>query len=279
MYERLTDRARVVMQAANQEAIRFKHEYLGSEHILLGLLKEGSGVAVQVLKNLTLDPQRIIAEIERLVVEGVGTVSMRARPQTPAIKRVLGYAITEALNLEQDYVGTEHILLGLLREEGCVAGALLRGFGLRAEQLRTEIKNVLQQPHDWGRMPALSQFPAQAGKDVVELPTACPKCGKPVVRVIWGWVHLFGRNLEDVTAGRAILGSPVDAGGPPWVCLNCSPKWSEVHHLALQEHDLQIVKENAIVKADFEKAAQCRDMQTAVRRQMVILLDELLRKQ
>ena len=72
MYERFTDRARVVMKAANQEAIRLNHAYIGTEHILLGLLKEGSGVGVQVLKNLTLDPQRIITKIECLLVAGVG---------------------------------------------------------------------------------------------------------------------------------------------------------------------------------------------------------------
>ena len=159
---------------------------------------------------------------------------------------------------------------------------------LRAQSWRTSVcawrmpdeksRMCFSSPMIGGECHPCPKVPAQAGKGVVELPKACPKCSQPVVRVIWRWVHLFGRNLEDLTTGQAILGSPVDAGGPPWVCLQCEPKWSEVHHLALQELELQIEKENAIVAADFEKAAQCRDRQTAVRRQTVILLDELLRK-
>ena len=91
--------------------------------------------------------------------------------------------------------------------------------------------------------------------------------------------NFLGENLEDVTAGRAILASPVDKGGPPWVCLHCEPKWAQVHLAALREHELQVEKENAIVAMNFEKAAQCRDMQTEVRRRLILLLNELSRNQ
>ena len=293
MYERFTDHARNVMKLANQEAQRFNHEYIGTEHILLGLVREGSGVALQVLTNLTIDPQTIVLEIERLIQRGPDIVTISKLPVTPAAKRVIEYAMEESRNLKHGYVGTEHILLGLLREEGGVGGVILANFGLRIEALRAEIENVLrQQPkagdlltltHDWERKPPFLQFPAQwaaqSEKSTAELPKACPKCGQPVVRVIWGWIHLFGKNLEDVTAGRAILASPVDKGGPPWVCLQCTPKWAEVHLAALREHELQVEKENAIVATDFEKAAQCRDMQTEVRRRLILLLDELSRDQ
>ncbi len=280
MYERFTDRARNVMKLANKEAMRFGHEYIGTEHILLGLVQEGSGVAIQVLTNLAIDPQRIVLEIETLIQKGTSTNYAVRYPQTPRAKKVIEYAMEEARNLNHGYVGTEHILLGLLREDEGVAGVILANFGLRLEETRREIENVLHQPHDWGRKPPLPQTQwAQSEKSTVELPKACPKCGQPVVRVIWRWVHLFGKNLDDISTGRAILASPVDKGGPPWVCLHCAPKWAEVHLAALREHELQIEKENAIVAANFEKAAQCRDMQTEVRRRLILLLDELSRDQ
>jgi hypothetical protein len=117
MYERFTDRARKVMQLANQEAQRFNHEYIGTEHILLGLVKEGSGVAANVLKNLDVDLRKIRLEVEKLVQSGPEMVTMGKLPQTPRAKKVIEYSMEEARNLNHNYVGTEHILLGLLREQ------------------------------------------------------------------------------------------------------------------------------------------------------------------
>src|SRR3972149_1444344 len=117
MYERFTDRARKVMQLANQEAQRFNHEYIGTEHILLGLIKEGSGVAANVLKNLDVDLRKIRLEVEKLVQSGPDMVTMGKLPQTPRAKKVIEYSMEEARNLNHNYVGTEHILLGLLREQ------------------------------------------------------------------------------------------------------------------------------------------------------------------
>lgn len=284
MYERFTDRVREVMQLANWEAQRLAHDYIGTEHILLGLLKEGSGVAIQVLTSLTLDPRQIAAQIERLVQKGSTRDDACVNPSTPRAKNVIQYAMEEARNLKHGYVGTEHILLGLLREDMGVAGVVLANFGLRVEGTRREIEYVLRQPHDWGRKPPLPQFPekwaAQTGESNDELPKACPKCGHaPVVRVIWRWVHLFGKNLEDVNAGRAILGSQFGAGGPSWVCLQCAPAWSEVQRLAMQDHELQIEKEKAIASQEFDKAAQCRDAQVELRRQLAVLFDVLAREE
>ena len=267
------------MQLANLEAQRFNHEYIGTEHILLGLLREGSGVAVELLTNLGLDRRRIILEVERLVQRGPEMVSLGKPPQMPRAKKIIEYAIEESRNLKHDYIGTEHILLALLREDDGVAGVILGNFGLRIEALQKEIENLPHRSPDWGRMPSLKQFPtqwaAQAGKSVAELPMACPKCGHaPVVRVIWRWSHLFGKNLEDATSGKAILGSQSDEG-PPWVCLQCAPAWSEVHRLALRIYELQVEKENAIASTDFGKAAQCRDAQVDLRRRLALLFDEL----
>src|SRR6266699_917016 len=143
MYERFTDRARKVMQLANQEAQRFNHEYIGTEHILLGLVKEGSGVAANVLKNLDIDLRKIRLEVEKLVQSGPDMVTLGKLPQTPRAKKVIEYSIEEARNLNHNYVGTEHLLLGLLREQEGVAAQVLMNLGLKLEDVREEVLNLL----------------------------------------------------------------------------------------------------------------------------------------
>src|SRR6267154_2850008 len=143
MFERITDRARKVMQLANQEAQRFNHEYIGTEHVLLGLIKEGSGVAANVLKNLDVDLRKIRLEVEKLVQSGPDMVTMGKLPQTPRAKKVIEYSMEEARNLNHNYVGTEHILLGLLREQEGVAAQVLMNLGLKLEEVREEVLNLL----------------------------------------------------------------------------------------------------------------------------------------
>ena len=143
MYERFTDRARKVMQLANQEAQRFNHEYIGTEHVLLGLVKEGSGVAANVLKNLEVDLRKIRIEVEKIVQSGPDMVTMGKLPQTPRAKKVIEYAMEEARNLNHNYVGTEHLLLGLLREQEGVAAQVLMNLALKLEDVRDEVLNLL----------------------------------------------------------------------------------------------------------------------------------------
>jgi ATP-dependent Clp protease ATP-binding subunit ClpC len=143
MFERLTDRARKVMALANQEAQRFNHEYIGTEHILLGLVKEGSGVGANVLKNLDIDLRKVRLEVEKLVKSGPDMVTMGKLPQTPRAKKVIEYAIEEARSLNHNYVGTEHLLLGLLREHDGVAAQVLLNLGLKLEDVREEVLNLL----------------------------------------------------------------------------------------------------------------------------------------
>jgi ATP-dependent Clp protease ATP-binding subunit ClpC len=121
MYERFTDRARKVMQLANQEAQRFNHEYIGTEHLLLGLVKEGGGIAATVLKNLDIDLRKIRLEVEKKVQSGPDMVTLGKLPQTPRAKRAIERAIEAARKRSNNYVGTEHILLGLLAEKEGVA--------------------------------------------------------------------------------------------------------------------------------------------------------------
>src|SRR5215468_5210454 len=178
MYERFTDRARKVMQLANQEAQRFNHEYVGTEHVLLGLIKEGSGVAANVLRNLDVDLRKIRNEIEKIVQAGPEMVTMGQLPQTPRAKKVIEYAIEEARNLNHNYVGTEHLLLGLLREHDGVAAQVLMNLNLKLEEVREEVLNLLgagveteepaqekQGSKGKSKTPALDSF----GRDLTEL--------------------------------------------------------------------------------------------------------------
>ncbi|MDA1053779.1 MAG: glycosyltransferase family 39 protein [Planctomycetota bacterium] len=143
MYERFTDRARKVIQLANQEAQRFNHEYIGTEHILLGLAKEGSGVAANVLKSLGVDLRRIRLEVEKLVKSGPEMITTGKLPRTPRAKKVVEHSMKEARNLNHNYVGTEHLLLGLLREQDGVAAQVLMNLGLRLDEVREEVLNLL----------------------------------------------------------------------------------------------------------------------------------------
>jgi ATP-dependent Clp protease ATP-binding subunit ClpC len=178
MFERFTDRARKVMALANQEAQRFNHEYIGTEHILLGLVKEGSGVGANVLKNLDVDLRKVRLEVEKLVKSGPDMVTMGKLPQTPRAKKVIEYAIEEARNLNHNYVGTEHLLLGLLREHDGVAAQVLMNLNLKLEEVREEVLNLLgagveteepaqekQASKGKSKTPALDSF----GRDLTEL--------------------------------------------------------------------------------------------------------------
>ncbi|MGA2496863.1 MAG: ATP-dependent Clp protease ATP-binding subunit [Tepidisphaeraceae bacterium] len=167
MFERFTDRARKVMALANQEAQRFNHEYIGTEHILLGLVKEGSGVGANVLKNLDVDLRKVRLEVEKLVKSGPDMVTMGKLPQTPRAKKVIEYAIEEARNLNHNYVGTEHLLLGLLREHDGVAAQVLMNLGLKLEEVREEVLNLLGagvESEEGAAGPAPSEKPGQKKK-------------------------------------------------------------------------------------------------------------------
>ena len=194
MYERFTDRARKVMQLANQEAQRFNHEYIGTEHVLLGLIKEGSGVAANVLKNLDIDLRKIRMEVEKLVQSGPDMVTMGKLPQTPRAKKVIEYSMEEARNLNHNYVGTEHILLGLLREQEGVAAQVLMNLGLKLEDVREEVLNLLGHGMEEGGERAGmggGRQPAGAGGGGGEATTKGGKSKTPAL-------DSFGRDLTEL---------------------------------------------------------------------------------
>ena len=136
MYMQFSDPARMVMQLAEEEARRLRHEYIGTEHLLLGVVKNDSGVARVILLDLGVDPKRIAHEVEEIVYSGPERVVEGELPLTPRAKNVVRFAMEEARSLDHDYVGTPHLLLGLLREFEGVGAQILMNLGVRLEAVR-----------------------------------------------------------------------------------------------------------------------------------------------
>src|SRR5881409_1985216 len=145
LFERFTERARQVVVLAQDEARALKHNYIGTEHILLGLLREEEGLAARVLESLDITVEEVRAQIARIVGQG-DEVTTGQIPFTPRAKKVLELALREALSLGHDYIGTEHILLGLVRENEGVAARILLDFDADAEKIRNEIIRMLSGP-------------------------------------------------------------------------------------------------------------------------------------
>jgi ATP-dependent Clp protease ATP-binding subunit ClpC len=142
MFERFTDRARRVVVLAQEEARMFNHNYVGTEHILLGLMDEDQGVAARALEALGVGPEATRQQVEEIVGRGQGQVSGKI-PFTPGSKKVLELSLSEAMQLGHDYIGTEHILLGLIREGDGVAARILGGFGVRLDPARAQVIRLL----------------------------------------------------------------------------------------------------------------------------------------
>jgi ATP-dependent Clp protease ATP-binding subunit ClpC len=174
MFNRFTERARKVILLAKEEAKRFNHDYIGTEHILLGLIREGEGVAAAVLASFGLSPDKIRLEVERLVQPGPSTVISGDLPFTPKAKKVIELAMEEARSLGHNYIGTEHLLLGLIREGEGIASQVLMNLGLELERVREEVMNLLGsevpgyemgQKVSHAKTPALDAF----GRDLTKL--------------------------------------------------------------------------------------------------------------
>jgi hypothetical protein len=165
MFERFTERARQVVVLAQEEARTLKHNYIGTEHILLGLLREEEGLAARVLESLEITVERVRAQVVRIVGSGEEVTSGQI-PFTPRAKKVLELALREALSLGHNYIGTEHILLGLVRENEGVAARILLDFGADPEAIRTEvIRTITGQPRPDRYEPSRSNPLLRAGLD------------------------------------------------------------------------------------------------------------------
>src|SRR3974390_73326 len=154
-----TPRAQQVLALARKEADRFNHNFVGTEHLLLGLIKLGQGVAVNVLQKMGLDLETVRMEVEKQVGTGPDQKMIGNIPYTPRVKKVLALAMKEARALNHTFVGTEHILLGLLREGGGVAPRILEKLGVTLEETYKEIIKELSPPNAGGQGDAGGQTP------------------------------------------------------------------------------------------------------------------------
>ncbi len=138
-----TPRSKKVLELALREALQLGHNYIGTEHILLGLIREGEGVAAAVLTNLSVDLEQVQERVEESVRRGKATIALGELPYTSRAKKVLEFAMAEARELNHQYVGTEHLLLGLLREEKGIAAEVLNQLGVTLEDARRETLKLL----------------------------------------------------------------------------------------------------------------------------------------
>lgn len=143
MFERFTDRARKVMALANQEAQRTNHEYIDTGHVLIAAVREGGGHAFTALANLGVGLPQVVAEVGKLMPVVAAAITMGKLPQTPRTKKAIEYAIEESQKLGHEHVGTEHLLLGLVRETEGVAYAALNTLGVTPEKVREEVMRLL----------------------------------------------------------------------------------------------------------------------------------------
>ncbi|GAG88851.1 unnamed protein product, partial [marine sediment metagenome] len=173
MFKRYTEKAKKAIMIAQEEAVNLNHDYIGTEHILIGLLKEEEGVASQVLKQLGVNVDKVVEEVERLVGKGeyqqVGEVTF-----TPRAKKVLELASQEASQLKNNYIGTEHILLGLIKEGSGVAVRILTDLGISLDNVYSEIMKVLM---DSGAQ----SFPSAPGKKTTKTP-ALDEFGRDLIK-------------------------------------------------------------------------------------------------
>src|ERR1035438_3480877 len=187
MFERFTERARQVVVLAQEEARTLKHNYIGTEHLLLGLLREEEGVAARVLESLDITVERVRAQVVRIVGSGEEVTSGQI-PFTPRAKKVLELALREALSLGHNYIGTEHILLGLVRENEGVAARILLDFDADSEKIRNEVIRMLSGPGSRQRGTAGAASGAGAAAPQGE--------GKKSSKLL----DQFGRNLTKLAA-------------------------------------------------------------------------------
>jgi ATP-dependent Clp protease ATP-binding subunit ClpC len=179
VFERFTDRARRVLTLAQEEARQLNHSFIGTEHILLGLIHEGDGVGAQALRSLGISSQVVRDKVQE-IVGTAGTVADGSPPFTPRAKKVLELALREALQLNHSYIGTEHILLGLVREGEGVAATVLVSLGADLPRVRQEVNSLMSggQEAAAGRR---SADPDDApGRSSPSGEPRCPRCSRSV---------------------------------------------------------------------------------------------------
>ncbi len=208
-FDKFTERARKVLTLAQEEAQRFNHNYIGTEHLLLGLVREGDGVAAKVLANLGVELNKVRSAVEFIIGRGDRTVTGDIG-LTPRAKKVIELAVDEARRLNHHYIGTEHLLLGLVREGEGIAAGVLESLGVSLEKVRNQIIHVLNQSQPYSQQEAkqASRTPVvdQMGMDL----TAAARAGKldPVVgraKEIERVIQILSRRTKN---NPALIGEP-----------------------------------------------------------------------
>jgi ATP-dependent Clp protease ATP-binding subunit ClpC len=207
-FDKFTERARKVLQLAQEEAQRFNHNYIGTEHILLGLVREGDGVAARVLNNLGIELQKVRSAVEFIIGRGdrmvMGDIGL-----TPRAKRVIELAVDEARRLNHHYIGTEHLLLGLVREGEGIAAGVLESLGVSLEKVRAQVIDVLKSSSGYsssGKTSSKTPYVDALGTDLTAL-AAANKLGpligrqKEIERVI----QILSRRTKN---NPALIGEP-----------------------------------------------------------------------
>ncbi len=198
MFERFTDRARRVVVLAQEEARMLNHNYIGTEHILLGLIHEGEGVAAKALESLGISLEAVRQQVEEIIGQGQQAPSGHI-PFTPRAKKVLELSLREALQLGHNYIGTEHILLGLIREGEGVAAQVLVKLGADLNRVRQQVIQLLSGYQ--GKEPAADR--RSAGGHAVDLPRPRPVRPQPHPGGPRGQARPGHRAREGDRAGHA----------------------------------------------------------------------------
>ena len=207
MFKRFTERARKVIILAREEAERYHHEYLGTEHILLGILQDGGGIAIAVLQKVGIDVKQLKMEVERNLPKSLTNLVEGDIPFTPKAKKVLEYAVEEARLMGHNYIGTEHLLLGIIQEKDGLACKILANLGVKLQQTREQTLNLLREtvpsrPKEKSKTPALDEF----GRDLTEL--ACEGRLDPVIgreNEIERVIEILSRRTKN---NPALIGEP-----------------------------------------------------------------------
>ncbi|MBV9449677.1 MAG: hypothetical protein JO345_27670 [Streptosporangiaceae bacterium] len=210
MFERFTDRARRVVVVAQEEARGLHHNYIGTEHILLGLIRLGEGLGVKTLRSLHIDLDALSDEVMAIIGRGQEAEQQSGHiPFTPRAKKTLEEALRESVRLKSGYIGTEHILLGLLHESDGIAGQVLIANGVTLERARQQVAHLLEPRGGEGRLPQESggtAFPGLRAASLRVRPSAA------ALEEIAGQLRIINRRLAAI---EAKLGIEDTKGEPP----------------------------------------------------------------
>ncbi len=234
MFERFTDRARRVVVLAQEEARMLEHNYIGTEHLLLGLIHEGEGVAAKALRALDVDLDTLRREVQALVGRGQQPTPEAHIPFTPQAKKTLELALRESVHLGHDYIGTEHLLLGLVREGEGPAAQVLQQRGIELNAVRQQVIRLLH-GHEAGE-------------------------GRRRRRVAFARPGVEGATLEEIAHQLRVLGARL-AAIEERLGIEESPERQQLRSIDAEIARARRQKESAIDEQDFEQAARLRDLE------------------